>query len=134
MKNNNTRIHRDEMIRFAESPEGRLCWYKSNCTYWNTTSAPAWLNGNTYIVDDVHAELRKRICDLEQEYKVVDWTEEAIGKLCVFADHEDKLMISDYESEVDVLTAIHEKAEFKYAHRSSSWRFCRLLTKEDLDD
>jgi len=69
---------------------------------------------------------------LDCKYKVVDWTDNAIGKLCIFADYEDKLIVGHCESEVDILTAVHEKAEFKYAHRSSSWKFCRLLTKEDL--
>ena len=149
------RIHKAEMIRFAESPKGTMCWLRDSKCGWDLINKPGWVEDNIYIVDDAHAELRKLQIDkpktkfkvkistgwknidnklwrIDWEYKVVDWTDDAIGKLCIFADHEDKLIVSDYDSEVDVLTAIHEKAEFKYAHRSSSWKFCRLLTKEDL--
>ena len=52
------RKHQDEMIRFANSPEGTKVWYKSDGC-WYDIIKPIWVKKLHYIVDDKHAELRK---------------------------------------------------------------------------
>jgi len=150
------RIHELEMIRFAQSPEGTLCWVKDSKYGWITTGVPVWSVDNHYIVDDVHAELRKLQIDkpetkfmlrakgatewsrpyspsefnLGYEYKVVDWTEDAIGKLCVFAGTEVDLNV---DSGLTQKFAGMNDCLYRSAS-NQRWKYCRLLTKEDLDD
>ena len=151
------RIHREEMIRFAESPEGTNCWYKeaNNGTEWFITCEPSWLKRNIYIVDDVHAPYRKLQIDkpatkfmwrakgtkewfyandtswrLDFEYKVAEWYDDAIGKLCIFAGNENCLNIDSglIQKFVSYNGSIYRSQD------NQRWKYCRLLTKEDLDD
>ena len=155
------RPHKAEMIRFAESPKGTKCWVKDSKHGWIPTGVPTWPENNIHIVDDVHAELRKLQIDkpetkfkvklsaewedapnisswpLDTEYKVAHWADDAIGKLCVFADREEWLIVGHQKSITDILIAVnnisnYNISNYNYTNRNNSWKHCRLLTKEDL--
>jgi len=57
--------HKDEIIRWANSPEGTMVWYK-DFGHWIITDNPSWDSGTLYIVDDEWAELRKAQADGKQ--------------------------------------------------------------------
>jgi hypothetical protein len=58
------RIHKEEMIRFANSPDGTLVWCKlPTNTLWCTRDAPIWDKDLVYIIDDEYATLRKQFID-----------------------------------------------------------------------
>jgi len=74
------RTHKEEMIRWAESPEGTGVWYSHNNSEWVLRSKPDWNEDVVYIVDDWHSVLRKLQVDdpetkFEYRYAVdMDWT------------------------------------------------------------
>jgi len=62
-KDKRMEIHRDEIKRYADSPDGTKVWSKSDGGIWATTITPAWNKNYIYIVDDMYAELRKESID-----------------------------------------------------------------------
>ena len=62
------RKYKDEIIRWANSPEGTETWIRDNHRpHLNWVRAkPCWLCSNTYIVDDEWATLRKAQVDGKQ--------------------------------------------------------------------
>jgi len=55
-------LHRDEIVRWANSPKGTTVWYwNTHGSMWDTTCTPFWVEEVTYIVDDHQAELRKAL-------------------------------------------------------------------------
>jgi hypothetical protein len=63
-ENKMTRVHKEEMIRFANSPAGTKVWCKSNANgMWGKLKMPSWDENSSYIVDDEFAELRKQFVD-----------------------------------------------------------------------
>jgi len=64
--------HCNEIKRWADSPEGTKVWCKQTIK-WVLYNAPSWSKKFQHIVDDCHAELRKRLVDFpgtEFEYKI----------------------------------------------------------------
>jgi hypothetical protein len=54
--------HKEEIIRWANSPEGTKVWVREeDMDEWFTTLHPSWYNGSKYIVDDEYAEVRKAL-------------------------------------------------------------------------
>ena len=52
--------HEKEIIRFAKSKEHTRVWvFGADYGKWELTANPRWVEERTYIVDDIHAELRK---------------------------------------------------------------------------
>jgi len=58
------RKHCKEIIRFANSKERTVVWYKPRFSNkWDKTYYPAWKPQNKYILEDRYAELRKESID-----------------------------------------------------------------------
>jgi len=55
--------HKDEIIRWANCPEGTEIWYREGRNEWDKVMATGWLPNVKYIVDDKYAELRKAQAD-----------------------------------------------------------------------
>lgn len=56
------RVHKDEMIRFANSPEGTEVWFRNfsnDKNTWRLIRHASWNKDDGYIVNDANAELRK---------------------------------------------------------------------------
>lgn len=57
--------HKEEIVRWANSPDGTKVWEKLN-SGWHLSTYPAWSPNVPYIVDDEWAELRKAQADGKQ--------------------------------------------------------------------
>ena len=59
------KIHRDEIIRYANCTEGTKVWerYNRDGESWMLTDLPLWSKDCIYVVDDMYAELRKESID-----------------------------------------------------------------------
>ena len=55
--------HEQEIIRWAKSLNRTKVWCKSDLADWSITHVPRWTDDTIYIVDDIHAELRKLQAD-----------------------------------------------------------------------
>jgi len=59
-----TRIHKEEMIRFAKSEEGTTIWYRRGTSdSWRLIKDPLWREDCVYVVNNKYAELRKKSID-----------------------------------------------------------------------
>jgi len=58
--------HKKVMDWFYNQPEGTEVWYK-NDNEWAEVRHPTWFLGNTYVINDKYAELRKEIVELEEK-------------------------------------------------------------------
>jgi len=59
----NEHPHKEEIIRWANSPKDTKVWIRYDRYCWYLFSTPYWLDNEIYIVNDRHAELRKRWVD-----------------------------------------------------------------------
>ena len=58
------RKHEDEMVRFAQSPEGTKVWFRAiESRKWVSSYSPSWSNGYIYIVDDEWSKIAKQCID-----------------------------------------------------------------------
>jgi len=51
--------HKEEIIRWANCPDGTKVWNKKDGFEWRTSEEPLWLIHHEYIVDDEYSEIRK---------------------------------------------------------------------------
>jgi len=58
--------HKDEICRWANSPDGTAVWYKYRGIDWTLTKNPHWSPDVNYVVYDEWAELRKAQIDGKQ--------------------------------------------------------------------
>jgi len=68
----NARVHREEMIRFAESEEGVEVYYRcENSSSWSKARSPAWDKTCKYIVGDKYAKLRMESEDTGRPIQII---------------------------------------------------------------
>lgn len=59
-----SKVHKDEIVRWANSPEGTKVWYKRLYnSKWVLCSYASWRSNYTYIVNDRQSEDRKKLAD-----------------------------------------------------------------------
>ena len=83
-------VHKNEIIRLANSEQGTKIWFKIDHAEWKLALNASWEDWAEYIVNDRHAEIRKALIDnpdLEIEYLSKDkdkiWKPH-IGKVSAF--------------------------------------------------
>ena len=70
-----TRLHKEEMIRFAKSEEGTTIWWRAKkATDWGIISNTMWYKGFIYIVNDKYAVLRKESADTGRPIQVYNYS------------------------------------------------------------
>jgi len=70
-----TRPHKEEMIRFAESEAGTEVWFRpKTSTNWRTLLTPTWNEDYIYILDNKYAKLRKESADTGRPIQVYDYS------------------------------------------------------------
>ena len=151
------RIHKDEIIRFANSKENTKVWCKQvrdNTCFWSLSNTPLWSGKSSYVVDDEYATVRKFFIDegyiwqntgvggwFKHKYPTWDsavenystagpkWyeLESSIGKPIWVWDENEEDAIAS-----DFLK--YEKAEEYsfYTSKSSEWRYARPVQVDDL--
>jgi len=71
-----TRPHKEEMIRFANSEVGTAVWWREKTfDSWKLIKNPLWSEDYVYVVDNKYAELRKKSVDEDraiQMYNTID--------------------------------------------------------------
>ncbi len=87
------RVHKEEMIKFANSPVGTIVWCKMPTDeLWDVTTLPSWDKDLIYILDDEYASLRKQFVDDKTQIEWLntlhgEWEITTLTDLDMFTQH-----------------------------------------------
>ena len=77
--------HKNEIMRWANSPEGTRVWIKQEDGIWSKPYVPTWKKDSTYIVDDEWAEIRKAFFDNKTiQFLNEEWEDSGVSDINVY--------------------------------------------------
>ena len=113
------RKHKEEIIRWANSPRSTRVWYRGIRFHWYPLANPTWSEASHYIVDDEFAEIRKQFID---DYSKIQTVIEGVWE---------KVKSHIYHNSLENFTKMLEANPTKYRIEPTTETRWQWLCKDD---